>query len=105
MERELMSKYTVISADGHAGPPASVYREYLDPAFRAKFDEHQAGLEAGRMVNTEFVKEWDEETGDYELKAAFDPAVRDAILDQEGVAAEVLFPDADVLGTGRAASD
>jgi len=98
------SKYMVISSDGHAGPPAAVYREYLDPAFREKFDEHQAALDAGRMVNTDFVKEWDDETGDVELKAAFDPAVRDTILDQEGVAAEVLFPDADVLGTGRAAS-
>ena len=56
------------------------------------------------MVNTAFVEEWDEETGDHEMKAGYDPAVRDAILDQEGVAAEVLFPDADVLGTGRLAS-
>ena len=31
-------------------------------------------------------------------------AARNAILDDEGVAAEVLFPDADVLGTGRIAS-
>jgi predicted TIM-barrel fold metal-dependent hydrolase len=38
------------------------------------------------------------------MKAGYDPAVRDGILDQEGVAAEVLFPDADVLGTGRLAS-
>ena len=51
-----------------------------------------------------FVEEWDEETGDHEMKAGYDPNVRDAILDQEGVAAEVLFPDADVLGTGRLAS-
>jgi predicted TIM-barrel fold metal-dependent hydrolase len=38
------------------------------------------------------------------MKAGYDPATRDAILDKEGVAAEVLFPDADVLGTGRLAS-
>jgi hypothetical protein len=38
------------------------------------------------------------------MKAAYDPDARDAILDQEGVAAEVIFPDADVLGTGRLAS-
>ncbi len=99
-----MAKYVVISADGHAGPPSDVYREYLDPAFREAFDTHQAEVQAGRMVNTAFVEEWDEETGDAEMKAGYDPAVRDAILDQEGVAAEVLFPDADVLGTGRLAS-
>jgi len=99
-----MSRYLVISADGHAGPPPPVYREYLDPAFREAFDSHQAALDAGRMVNTEFVEEWDEETGDHDMKAGYDPTVRDGILDQEGVAAEVLFPDADVLGTGRLAS-
>ena len=34
-------RYVVISADGHAGPPAAVYRDYLDPEFRERFDEHQ----------------------------------------------------------------
>ncbi|HEY8524563.1 MAG TPA: amidohydrolase family protein [Acidimicrobiales bacterium] len=99
-----MSKYLVISADGHAGPPPAVYRDYLDPAFREAFDRHQEELQALRMVDDDFVAEWDEETGDREMRAAFDPAVRDAVLDREGVAAEVLFPDADVLGTGRLAS-
>ena len=99
-----MSPYLVISADGHAGPPAEVYRDYLDPALRVAFDEHQEAASAGRQVNVDFVEEWDEETGDHEMKAAYDPAARDAILDTEGVAAEVLFPDADVLGTGRLAS-
>jgi predicted TIM-barrel fold metal-dependent hydrolase len=99
-----MSKYLVISSDGHAGPPAHVYREYLQPQFTEAFDRHQEALEAGRMVNEKFVEEWDEETGDREIRAAFDPVERDRILDQEGVVAEVLFPDADVLGTGRLAS-
>lgn len=99
-----MSNYLVVSADGHAGPPAHVYREYLEDRYREEFDQHQEQLEAGRMVNEEFVKEWDDETGDHELQAAYDSDVRNGILDQEGVAAEVLFPDADVLGTGRAAS-
>jgi predicted TIM-barrel fold metal-dependent hydrolase len=99
-----VSNYLVISSDGHAGPPAEVYRDYLDPAFRQAFDEHQEAVSAGRQVNTAFVEEWDEETGDHDLKAAYDPATRDAILDTEGVVAEVLFPDADVLGTGKAAS-
>ena len=25
------SNYLVVSSDGHAGPPAQVYRDYLDP--------------------------------------------------------------------------
>jgi len=100
----MSSKYLVISSDGHAGPPPAVYREHLEEGYRKQFDEHQAAQEAGRMVNTAFVEEWHEETGDAEMKAGYDPEVRDRILDQEGVAAEVLFPDADVLGTGRLAS-
>jgi len=100
----MSSNYLVVSSDGHAGPPAQVYREYLDPAFRGAFDAHQEALEAGRMTNQAFVEEWNEETGDHELLAAYDSDVRDKILDAEGVAAEVLFPDADVLGTGRTAS-
>ena len=31
-----MDRYVVISADGHAGPPSSVYRDYLDPEFRER---------------------------------------------------------------------
>ena len=96
-----MPNYLVISSDGHAGPPAGVYRDYLEEGFRTRFDEYQAELEAGRMVNTDFVDEWDDETGDREMRVGFDPAVRDAILDREGGAPEVLFPDADGLGTGR----
>jgi predicted TIM-barrel fold metal-dependent hydrolase len=99
-----MSKYLVISSDGHAGPPPEVYREYLEESFRPRFDEHQAAQEAGRMVSSDFVEEWQDETGDHEMLAGYDPSVRDRILDEEGVAAEVLFPDADVLGTGRLAS-
>lgn len=111
-----MDRYLVISADGHAGPPADVYREYLDPEFRPRFDAHQRELEAtraamaeasGRSTDSEqsFISEWEAETGgDGGLSAAFDGPARNRILDDQGVAAEVLFPDADVLGTGRVAS-
>ncbi|MGH8978058.1 MAG: amidohydrolase family protein, partial [Acidimicrobiia bacterium] len=105
-----MTRYAVISADGHAGPPAEIYREYLDPGFRDRFDEHQRAMEElraamGRSTPSDFQQEWEAETGgDGGLTAAYESAARNAILDEEGVAAEVLFPDADVLGTGRVAS-
>jgi predicted TIM-barrel fold metal-dependent hydrolase len=104
-----MDRYLVISADGHAGPPPSVYRDYLDPEFRERFDEHQRMMvelrEAMGRDDGKFRAEWEAETdGDGGLTAAFDSDARNAILDTEGVAAEVLFPDADVLGTGRIAS-
>ncbi len=103
-DAEGQANYLVISGDGHAGPPSAVYREYLDPVWHEQFDAHRAALEAGRMTNAAFVEAWDEETGDHELLAAFDATTRDKVLDVEGVVAEVLFPDADVLGTGRTAS-
>jgi predicted TIM-barrel fold metal-dependent hydrolase len=98
-----MSRYLVISSDGHAGPPPAVYRDYLEARYRERFDEAQASAADG-LVGQAFLDEWDEETGDHDMKAAYDPATRDRILDTEGVAAEVLFPDADVLGTGRLAA-
>ncbi len=105
-----MDKYLVISADGHAGPPAAVYREYLVADLRDRFDEHQQMMvemrEAMNRADTsKFRSSWEAETdGDGGLTAAYDSSVRNAILDREGVAAEVLFPDADVLGTGRVAA-
>ena len=104
-----MDRYVVISADGHAGPPSSVYRDYLDPEFRERFDEHQRMMvelrEAmGRDNERVPGRVGGGDRGDGGLTAAFDSDARNAILDVEGVAAEVLFPDADVLGTGRIAS-
>jgi predicted TIM-barrel fold metal-dependent hydrolase len=103
-----VGRYLVISSDGHAGPPAAHYREYLEARYRPAFDEHQAEvktlLELSRAMrdNEEFVEKWEKMTGgDGGLRAAFDSDHRDEVLDGQGVAAEVLFPDADVLGTGR----
>jgi predicted TIM-barrel fold metal-dependent hydrolase len=106
-----MDRYLVISSDGHAGPPADHYREYLEARYRAAFDEHQATTRAmreqmqrarGAGDNSEFLTQWNAQTdGDGGLLAAYDSEYRNKVLDIEGVAAEVLFPDADVLGTGR----
>jgi predicted TIM-barrel fold metal-dependent hydrolase len=100
-----VDRYLLISSDGHAGPPGWVYREYLDPEHRERFDEQQQGAMAA-VINasdrTEFVREWELATdGDGGLTAAYDGDERNRVLDREGVAAEVLFPDADVFGTGR----
>ncbi len=107
-----MSRYTLVSTDGHAGPPSQVYRDYLEESFRVRFDEHQAMMAAMRLQafggqqgdRDEFKEKYDAETGDAELRVAFDSDRRNAALDAEGIVAEVLFPDADVLGAGRSAS-
>jgi predicted TIM-barrel fold metal-dependent hydrolase len=100
-------RYLLISADGHAGPPAELYRDYLEERFRPQFDQHQSELSALREMaqqNTEFRDKWEAKTGDGGLLAAYDSDARNERLDGEGVAVEVLFPDADVLGTGRVAA-
>src|SRR4249919_1917904 len=103
-----MDRYLLISADGHAGPPAELYRHYLDPGYHQRFDDHQAEQLAMRQAAgygaESFKKEWEAKTGDGGLTGAYDSDVRNEMLDREGVAAEVLFPDADVMGTGRLAS-
>ncbi len=50
-----MDRYLVISSDGHAGPRPEVYRDYLDPQYRAEFDvQHAARMaaleQAGEML-------------------------------------------------------
>jgi predicted TIM-barrel fold metal-dependent hydrolase len=104
-----MSNYLVISSDCHAGAPATTYREHLDPAYRDAYDnfliQTQQLLAAfAGDAQKDFREQWEQETGDGGLRAAWDPDVRDKELDNEGVAAEVIFPDADVLGIGAVAS-
>ena len=97
-------RYLLVSSDGHTGPPAEHYREYLEERYHPQFDAHQAELgvirEFQQSMNQDFRKDWEAKTGDGGLHAAYDSDARNERLDGEGVAAEVLFPDADVLGTG-----
>jgi len=111
-------RYIVISADCHAGPSSPTYRTYLDPRYRADFDEElaerqqlleqqQAGVAASPFVgDDEFQAEWfgsDEEGNSLHeigLRGGWDAATRDRELDRDGVTAEVVFPGPDaVTGT------
>ncbi|MFM7070137.1 MAG: amidohydrolase family protein, partial [Actinomycetes bacterium] len=75
-------RYTLLSADCHAGGNHATYREYLDPAYRQRFDDWRGGYtnpfrdlqDDGRTRN------WDDERRSSELHA-------------DGVVAEVLFPN------------
>ena len=106
-----MDRFLVVSSDGHAGPPANEYREYLEDSYKPMFDEHQQKMREQIEVlrgsglrgdNRDFVRRWEKLTGgDGGLLAGYDSDYRNTVLNKEGIAAEVLFPDADVLGTGR----
>jgi predicted TIM-barrel fold metal-dependent hydrolase len=109
-----MNHYVVISADCHAGPVPPVYRDYLDPEFREDFDEElgerqrlideRGGGPDPRFIgDDEFKEEWfatDEEGNSLHeigMRGGWDAARRDKELDNDGVAAEVVFPGPDAV--------
>ncbi len=93
-----MDRYLVISSDTHAGLPPEQYRDYLDPAHRAAFDvalpiQLEMTREATKkFLVAEFNEEW-RKGREQELTGAWDHDQRIKVLDADGVAGEVLFPD------------
>ena len=81
-------RYLLVSSDGHTGPPAEHYREYLDERYHPQFDAHQAEIrelqEMQLAMNAEFRAEWEEKTGDGGLLAAYDSDARNAAARQGG---------------------
>ena len=93
-----MDRYLVVSSDGHAGLPPEQYRDYLDPQYREAFDaalpiqnEMIAAAEK-RFLIADINAEW-RKGHEAELTGAWDAEERDKVLDGDGIAAEVLFPD------------
>lgn len=95
--------YIVIAADSHAGLPTERYRSYLEKKYWSAFDdflsEREAMLEAVTKLgvrNSKFAETWFDEH-DEELAGSWDASRRNATLDADGVAAEVVYPDADAV--------
>ena len=93
-----MERFTVISSDCHAGLPPEGYREYLDPQFREIFDQAlpiQKDM-TDQAEKTFLLKEVNDEwrSGIAEqLTGAWDYKRRLEVLDGDGIAAEIIFPD------------
>jgi predicted TIM-barrel fold metal-dependent hydrolase len=108
----------IISCDGHATGRPEDYADYVEPAYRdryADFVEHLHGVRMKmeeRRENDEglFSKQgadaFDEATGD-DRDGEWNSSVRTRVLEQEGVVAEVLFPNGGVPfgGFGETAND
>ncbi|MEB3033684.1 amidohydrolase family protein [[Mycobacterium] nativiensis] len=77
-----MDRYTIISADCHAGADLLDYREYLDPRFRDEFDGWAKTYvnPFGDLTEPDAERSWNSER-------------RNADLDSEGVAGEVIYPN------------
>jgi predicted TIM-barrel fold metal-dependent hydrolase len=97
------SVYTVISADAHAGLPTEQYRDYLEQKYWPQFDEflseRGARVEEIHRMGTsseEFAKKWFEENEEG-LEGGWDAERRNKEMDNDGITAEVIFPDADAV--------
>ncbi|MFO1536419.1 MAG: amidohydrolase family protein [Actinomycetota bacterium] len=95
--------YFIVAADSHAGLPTEQYREFLASKYHDAFDDflgERAALleEVTRMgIRDEaYAKKWFEDN-DEGLAGGWDAIKRDQALDADGVAAEVVYPDADAV--------
>ena len=75
-------RYTIISADCHAGGSHAAYREYLDPRFHEDFDAWR-----GRYKNPY------KDLGDNRRLRNWDNEMRNGQQEADGVAGEVVFPN------------
>lgn len=93
-----MDRHLVISSDCHAGLPPARYRDYVDPELREIFDAAlpiqlaETRKAAARFLVAEVNEEW-RRGRDRALSGAWDHDERIRVLDADGIAAEVIFPD------------
>ena len=93
-----MDRYLVISSDCHAGLPPEQYRDYVDPQYRDAFDVAlPIQIEATEQAAKKFLvadinAEWRSGV-ETELTGAWDHEQRIKVLDGDGIAAEIIYPD------------
>jgi len=75
-------RYTIISADCHAGGSHAQYREYLDPAFHEDFDAWR-----GKYKNPF------KDLGDQRRYRNWDNEMRNSQQEADGIVGEVVFPN------------
>jgi len=93
-----MDRIVVVSSDCHAGLPPERYRDYVAPKYRETFDVAlPIQLEEVRAMSKRFLvadinEEW-RKGRDEALSGAWDHDERVRVLDGDGIAGEVIFPD------------
>jgi predicted TIM-barrel fold metal-dependent hydrolase len=77
-----MDRYTIVSSDCHAGAALLEYRDYLDPGYREDFDAWAASYVSpfSDLDGPDAARNWDD-------------TVRNAALDEDGIAGEVVYPN------------
>ena len=95
----MSARYLVVTSDSHAGLPLPEYREWVDPKYRAAFDERFDADFAYRtqekklFLDGDFAERWRQGRVEQGLSGAWDSDERVRQLDEDGIAAEVIFPD------------
>ncbi len=93
-----MDRFLVISADCHAGLPPEKYRDYLDPKYRDAFDlALPIQLKMTKAAEETFLisdinAEW-RKGREQALAGAWNHEERINVLDGDGIAGEIIFPD------------
>jgi predicted TIM-barrel fold metal-dependent hydrolase len=93
-----MDRYLVISSDCHAGLPPEQYREYVDPQHRDAFDvalpiqTEMIKQAAKKFLVADINEEWRKGV-EQELTGAWDHDQRVKVLDGDGIAGEIIYPD------------
>jgi predicted TIM-barrel fold metal-dependent hydrolase len=93
-----MDRYLVISSDCHAGLPPEQYRDYLDPQYREAFDaalpiQIQATKEAAKKFLVDDINADWRRGNEAALTGAWDHEQRVKVLDADGIAGEIIYPD------------
>ncbi len=93
-----MDRHLVISSDCHAGLPPERYRDWVEPRYRDAFDValpiqiEEVKKAAKKFLVADFNEAWRKGI-EPELTGAWDSDVRNQVLDADGIAGEVIFPD------------
>jgi predicted TIM-barrel fold metal-dependent hydrolase len=96
----------IASSDGHVGPPAESYREYVDPEHRGDFDEwlthyvplwlatKEKDLDMPPTWSEDYKRHWlEQDEVRWGVIGKWDPHRRLEALDTDGVTVDLLFPD------------
>ena len=103
----------LVSSDGHIGPPAERYRDYVDPSFRDDFDtwfndyiplwmtkgtvadKSEKQVLDANMWGEEYQRFFEERAAKipWGIEGKWDPSKRLDALDIDGVTSDVMFPD------------
>ena len=93
-----MDRYTVVSSDCHAGLPPEQYRSYLDHKYRETFDQvlpiqKEMTDKFERVFLLKDINEQWRAGVEAQLAGAWDHERRVEVLDGDGIAGEIIFPD------------